>query len=148
MSLSVNNPAESYTIEQFIDLQVKDDITYLNFSILQSSIDEPNTFYAIDNVIHRYIEDIEDQIKIVTVDDNYKLKYMYKPKVLSYDIYGATEMYFILMALNGIYNVKDFDLKDYKFKALDRDTMFSFASKVYNAEEETLLINRQYNNLV
>ena len=148
MSLSVNNPAESYTIEQFIDLQVKDDITYQNFSILQSSIDEPNTFYAIDNVIHRYIEDIEDQIKIVTVDDNYKLKYMYKPKVLSYDIYGATEMYFILMALNGIYNVKDFDLKDYKFKALDRDTMFSFASKVYNAEEETLLINRQYNNLV
>lgn len=148
MSLSVNNPAESYTIEQFIDLQVKDDITYQNFSILQSSIDEPNTFYAIDNVIHRYIEDIKDQIKIVTVDDNYKLKYMYKPKVLSYDIYGATEMYFILMALNGIYNVKDFDLKDYKFKALDRDTMFSFASKVYNAEEETLLINRQYNNLV
>ena len=148
MSLSVNNPAESYTIEQFIDLQVKDDITYQNFSILQSSIDEPNTFYAIDNVIHRYIEDIKDQIKTVTVDDNYKLKYMYKPKVLSYDIYGATEMYFILMALNGIYNVKDFDLKDYKFKALDRDTMFSFASKVYNAEEETLLINRQYNNLV
>lgn len=148
MPLFTNNPADTYTLDQFIDLQVKDDITYNNFSFLEASTAEPNIFYSIDNVAHRYIDDIKDYIKTVRVDEKYRLKYMYKPKLLSYDIYGATELYFVLMALNGIYNIKDFSLQDYQFKALDKETMFTFASKVYNAEEESILINRRNLGLV
>ena len=145
----INDPVKTYTLKQFINLQAKDDITYQNFSILNASEVEPNIYYAIDNVIHNYITDIEDIIKTVRITDELdRLRYEYKPKLLAYDIYGSTEMYFILMALNGVYNIKDFTLSDYTFKALNQSDMFEFASKVYNAEETALLLNRRNLGLI
>lgn len=144
----ITDPAKSYTLNQFIALKAKDDITYNNFSILESSQVEPNIVYSIDNIIHNYIEDIEEYVNIVRVTEIDRLKYQYKPKLLCYDIYGSTEIYFILMALNGLYNIKDFTLEDYVFKALYSDEMFNFASKVYNAEEEILKLNRRKLNII
>lgn len=144
----IKDPTKTYTLNQFIDLQVRDDITYQNFSILNVSETEPNIYYSIDNIIHKYIPDIKESIQTVRINEEDRLKYMYKPKLLTYDIYGATEMFFILMALNGIHNIKDFSLSDYTFKALHKSDMFTFVSRVYNAEEEYLLLNRRNLNLL
>lgn len=146
--MPANTPNETYTINQFIELQAKDEINYNAFSLLERSSSNENVYYMISNIISNYLEDIEDDIKTVSVSELEKIKYIYKPKLLCYDIYGATEVYFILMAINGVYNIKDFDLKDKKFKALSKSTLFDFASKVYNAEEETLLNNRRNLNLI
>lgn len=144
----IKDPTKTYTLNQFIDLQVRDDITYQNFSILNASETEPNIYYSIDNIIHKYIPDIKDSIQTVRIDEEDRLKYMYKPKLLTYDIYGATEMFFVLMAINGIHNIKDFSLSDYTFKALHKSDMFTFVSRVYNAEEDYLLLNRRNLNLL
>lgn len=146
--MQTQDPTKTYTLNQFIDLQARDDITYQNFSILNVSEVEPNVYYSIDNVIHGYISDIRDSIQTVRINEEDRLKYIYKPKLLSYDVYGATEMFFILMALNGIHNIKDFSLSDYTFKALHKSDMFTFASRVYNSEEQSLLLNRRNLNLI
>lgn len=146
--MPANTPNETYTINQFIELQAKDEINYNAFSLLERSSSNENVYYMISNIISNYLEDIEDDIKTVSVSELEKIKYIYKPKLLCYDIYGTTEVYFILMAINGVYNIKDFDLKDKKFKALSKSALFDFASKVYNAEEETLLNNRRNLNLI
>ncbi len=38
------------------------------------------------------------------------MKYKYRPKLLSYDIYDNAELYYIILRLNDLYNVKDFNL--------------------------------------
>lgn len=143
-----NDSTKTYTLNQFIELQSKDEINYNGFSLIERSSSNDNVFYIINNLIQYYIDDVDDSIKAVSISELEREKYIYKPKLLCYDIYGTTEVYFILMAINGIYNMKDFDLKDRKFKALNKTALFDFASKVYNAEEETILNNRKNLGLV
>lgn len=143
-SLIITDPTMTYTLNQFISLKKKDNITYQNFSILEKSTVVPGSFYSVDNIIYNYLDDIEDKISTVKVDEMERIKYMYKPKLLAYDIYGANETFFILMALNGIHNIKDFTLTDYTFKALSPTDMFQIMSHIYNAEEESIKLNRRY----
>ena len=70
-------------------------------------------------------------------------KYKYKPKLLAYDLYGSTESYFIIMALNNIIDVRDFTLK--KLKLLQTETMSTLLSYIYEAN--TSLINANRDNL-
>jgi len=145
---ALNGPADTYTLNQFIALQDKDEITYKNFSILEQSASAADTYYSISNVINEYLDDLDDIIKTVSVTDSQRDKYMYKPKLLAYDIYDSSEMFFILLALNGMHNIKSFDLHDMEFKALTVKDMEAFTTKVYNANESYILLNRKSLGLV
>lgn len=140
---SINSPQETYTLKQFIALKDADDITYANYSILERSLTDPDLIYAIDNVIYTYLEEMKADAEAVSVDAEEKLKYMYRPKLLAFDCYGSTETYFILMALNGICNIKEFDLADNMFYALKPSKMSTYMSNIFNAESEYISTNRQ-----
>lgn len=133
---------ETYTLSQFISMKDNDEITYRNFSILQKSITDPTMIYSIDNVIYDYLEEMKLYRKLVTVSDQEKIKYKYKPKLLSYDIYGSTEAYFILLAMNGMCNIKEFDLLDNTFWALSPTDMVTFLNTISKAESEYITLNR------
>lgn len=137
-----SSPDTTYTISQFISMKDNDNITYKNFSILQRSSKEPNIMYSIENVIYDYMEEIKQYRKLVAVSDIDKIKYKYKPKLLAYDIYGSTETYFIIMALNGLHNIKDFDLRDNLFWALAPTDMQNLMNTICRAEAEHLTLNR------
>ena len=55
---------------------------------------EKNLFYILKN----------------SVEKNFKKKYIMKPSYLSYDEYGTPNLGEILMYVNGVYCVEDFDL--------------------------------------
>lgn len=133
---------ETYTLSQFISMKDNDEITYRNFSILQKSITDPSMIYSIDNVIYDYLEEMKLYRKLVTVSDQEKIKYKYKPKLLAYDIYGSTEAYFILLAMNGMCNIKEFDLLDNTFWALSPTDMVTFLNTISKAESEYITLNR------
>lgn len=139
---SSTNVEETYTLSQFISMKDNDEITYRNFSILQKSITDPTMIYSIDNVIYDYLEEMKLYRKLVTVSDQEKIKYKYKPKLLSYDIYGSTEAYFILLAMNGMCNIKEFDLLDNTFWALSPTDMVTFLNTISKAESEYITLNR------
>lgn len=137
-----NIPQETYTISQFISAKDSDDMTYSNYAIFERSLAHPELIYAIDNVIYTYLDELKSLCKTVKVTLHEKVKYMYRPKLLSYDIYGSTELYFVLLALNGKCNLKEFDLIDRKFYALTPSEMSSMMNKISLAEREHLNINR------
>ena len=137
-----SEPQLTYTLNQFIALKDVDRIVYRRYSIMQRSLTNEELLYCIDNVIHTYMDEMKKKRKIVSVTESERIKYAYKPKLLAYDVYGSTELFFILLALNGMCNMKQFDLIERKFFALTPQDCAQFMSDIYNAEGDYLKLNR------
>ena len=115
---------------------------YVKYSILSRSIDHPEMVYAIENVVYNYMDIINSRKKTVIVDQEQKIKYQYKPKLLAYDVYGSTESYFMILACNGICNLKEFTLEEFKFYALTPSDLAAIMSSILNAETTYITMNR------
>lgn len=141
-STTISEPQETYTINQFISLRDSDKMMYVKYSILSRSIDHPEMVYAIENVVYNYMDIINSRKKTVIVDQEQKIKYQYKPKLLAYDVYGSTESYFMILACNGICNLKEFTLEEFKFYALTPSDLAAIMSSILNAENKYITMNR------
>ena len=145
-ALGISNlPEKTATVEEFISMGDTDDITYAKFSILVKCIGENSIVqYAQDNIIYDYLDELkQDAVEYELTDDEY-VKYRYKPKLLAYDLYGSTEIYFVIMALNGMCNIKDFNKR--KLKLLYRSRMMELLNEIYSAEADYISYNRAHLN--
>ena len=141
-SISIDQPQISYTLNQFIALKDVDRIVYRRYSIMQRSLTNKELVYCIDNILYTYMDEMKQKRKLVSVTESERIKYAYKPKLLSYDIYGSTEVFFLLLAMNGMFNMKQFDLSEKKFFALTPQDASIFSSDIYNAEYQYLTLNK------
>lgn len=143
-SLNITNlPEQTATVEDFIEMGPSDEITYKNFSILVNFIGEKSTVeYAQDNIIYDYMDEIMEKAVEIELSDMDYIKYKYKPKLLSYDIYDTTELFFVILAMNGMCNIKDFTKR--KIKLLYKKDMYDVLNKIYSAEYEYIMYNRNH----
>lgn len=125
------------TIQDFINSAPANSISYDSTSFLEKFNNLTMVSY---NIFNDYIEEMLDMCVNVTLSDQEYNKYVYRPKLLAYDVYGSTEMYFIIMILNNICNVKEFNFK--KIKMLTVEDLEKVVSAVYNSEKYRLDINR------
>lgn len=139
---TMDEPQETYTLNQFIEMKDIDKLVYRRYSIMQRSLTNEELVYCIDNVIYTYMEEMNVRRKIVSVTETERIKYAYKPKLLAYDIYGSTELFFLLLALNSMCNLKQFDLSERRFFALTPQDASTYMSNIYNAESEYIRLNR------
>lgn len=137
-----SSPELTQTVEDFIALGISDEMTYSNFSVLAKCIDESSILYAQDNVIYDYLEELKSSCVTIELTDEDAIRYRYNPKRLSYQIYGSTELYFIILALNGMCSFKDFNKKH--IKVLYKRDLQSLLTQIYNAEAEFLSKNRNH----
>ena len=100
--------------------------------------------YAQDNIIYDYLPELNERTVTLTMTDNEFIKYRYKPKLLAYDLYGSTEVYFVIMALNGMCNIKDFNKK--KLKLLYKSDLIELLNEIYSAESDYIMYNRVHLN--
>lgn len=131
---------KTYTIEDFIDSSNTNDINYESTSLLQNLNGYTMIAY---NLFNDYIDELDNLAVYVTLSDEEYNKYLYRPKILAYDLYGSTELYFLILMLNNICNVKEFNFK--RLKLLKVDDLQKFISAVYNSEKDTLSLNRTKN---
>ena len=73
-------------------------------------------------------------------------KYRYKPKLLAYDLYGSTELYFAILFINGTCNIKDFNRKN--IKLIKKADMIALLEAIYNAEQNYISTNRSSINYI
>lgn len=133
----LNNPAQTYTLEQFISMKDTDDMTYSNFSIY-GIIDGQKVLES--NLIDEYIEELVKITSIVELSiDEYK-KYKYAPDLLAYDVYGSTQLDFIVLAANDMIDPKDFNLKRLKLPTVSR--LRVFMNDVYSSNSDWISKNR------
>ena len=132
------NPKNTATLEEFVEAGASVTISYDNLALSEKI---GNVKYPIYNIVSDYL--IELMVTSVTVELNHDeyMKYKYRPKLLAEYLYGNTEMYFIILLLNNVCNVKDFNFK--KVKLLKKEDMKILISAIYNSEKEFL---ETYNN--
>lgn len=128
---------ETYTIEQFIKANSNVTINYEKLSLIEKMNNIETVTY---NLLNDYVDELDSLSVNVVLSDLDYLKYAFKPKLLAYDIYGSVELYFIILFLNNICDVKDFRNK--KIKMLKKDDLNTVLSVIYNAEISTIKKNR------
>ena len=136
-------PSTTYTLDDFIQMKLSDDMTYYNFSILQ-------VIDGIEHLDHNLVEDYLPELKSVcipvTLSNLEYNKYKYNPDLLAYDIYGSVQLDFILLLLNDMIDPKEFDKKSLILPY--SSTLSTFLNTVYSKESEYIGQNRAENNLL
>lgn len=132
MSTTVNT---SFTLDQFADSKSSNDMSYYSMSLLEKDLDN-NIEYDVFNVISDYMNELKAMSKVVTLSETEYYTYRFKPKLLAKYLYGNTELYFIILWLNDMWSVKDFNLRQIR---LIRNTELAEALSKINASERSFI---------
>ena len=139
--------SKTSTLEEFASLLGSGEIMNYNFSILDvKEINGEIIQFEPDSIINDYLDLLKEKSVEVELDEQEKIKYFYNPELLSFDIYGTTELDFLILKLNGIIDPKEFNLS--KVKLLKQEDLKTLLSNIYNAEKEFLELNRSEFGLV
>lgn len=125
----------TFTLDQFADSKSSNDISYYSMSLLER---DPNTNieYDVFNVVSDYMNELKEMSHFVTLTDTEYYTYRFKPKLLAKFLYGNTELYFIILWLNDMWSVKDFNLRTIK---LIKNTELAEALSKINASEKSFI---------
>lgn len=127
-------PQETSTIEEFIESGSGVTITYPTLSFIDMLSN--GTWVSVHNVINDYIEELRNACINVELNTEQQFKYFYKPKLLCFDMYGNPELYFIILLINDMADVKEFTKP--VIKMLRKSHMSEILTLIYNAEKKAI----------
>ena len=135
--MAICKPALTYTLDDFISMQISDDMTYYNFSILEV-ID--GVEHLDSNLVEIYLEELKSQCIPVQFSEEELKKYKYNADLLAYDLYGSVQLDFVILLLNDMYDPKEFTKKNVILP--HSSTLSKFLNDVYSKEEGYIQQNR------
>lgn len=112
--------AES-TIKDTIELGKELEITSntLHYKKVITNSNNENFIFSISSIFDKYYELMKERTMTIELTDDEYRKYIYKPKLLSLDLYGTTELDFLLLRLNNMTSCIYFNKQT--FKVFDKD---------------------------
>ena len=129
-------------ITDFVKNYNNDDITIDKLHLKDVfATDKKKMIILTDHILSKYQLDLEDQIITYTMTSNEERKYFQNPKVLSYDRYGTTELWFLLLELNELKSASEFILNPIK---IYKKTIMNRIAKILNLEKGILDENADY----
>ena len=129
-------PEFSHTISSLIDNgNNSSNLTYDKFCIYEKINEE--LYVPFKNVLNDYMDELKQLSVLVELSDSEYNKYMYKPRLLSYDIYGTTDLYHVILNINNIFNEKQFKPK--KLRLIKKKELVEALSQIYNSEKEFIV---------
>jgi hypothetical protein len=139
LTLGETDPARTYKLSQFIKVgRQAPTLSYTDFSYRET---HKGISYVIKNVINDYLPELKKLARKVLLSDKEYEKYKFKPKLLSYDLYGTTEYYIYLLMINDMCNVYEFDSK--KLLIITKSTLNMALNSIYRSEKANII---QFNN--
>ena len=135
-------PQDATTIEEFIEAGKSISIDYMDLSFVDKISN--GTWVTVLNVISDYLTELKTACVTVELTKEQQWAYFYKPKVLCYDIYGNPELYFIILLLNDMADVKEFTKP--RLKMLRKDHMSALISYIFNSEAQSIDSYNDKNN--
>ena len=124
-------------------MRLSDEMTFRNFSILEVI----DGIEMLDhNLVEDYLTELENMCVPLILDDESYRKYRYAPDLLAFDIYGSTQLDFIVLYANGMVDPKEFNTK--KIKLPYASQLKTFLNQVYNSDYNYIRQNRSDNNLL
>ena len=89
-------------------------------------------------MIDRYYDILLDHTSIVKLTDDEYLRYRYKPKLLSEELYGTQELHSLLLRLNHITSVIQFDFTELR---VFNTNIIKLINEIMILEEENYMTN-------
>ena len=142
-SYEYQKPQYTYTLDQYIACQSDSNVCYNNLSF----IDRINNIrYNTHNVTSDYIDELREEycVRVALSDAQFEI-YKYRPKLLCYDIYGNTELAFIILIINDICSTKEFTKKVLLMPK--RATMTQITKSLMNSNKEAIKIYNSKNDI-
>ena len=107
-------------------------------TVVTNSLDE-KFVVNISCIFEKYYELMTDYAITVVLTDEEYLRYKYKPRVLSKDLYGTYDLHYLLLKLNNITSVIYFDFTELK---VFRPEIVSVLNEIQIIEEENRIDNQ------
>ena len=122
------------TLESFINYKNLDsNVYYKDLSIFEKSIDGKSVLLTY-NILNDYRKEIFDFVIPITLTNEEFQKYQYQPKKLAYDLYGSTEYYYMILFINSMTNIKEFNRR--RINLMRAKDMSNVLSAIYSSESE------------
>lgn len=132
---TTKNPlyAHNYTdfMNSMADIQT---ISYENLSFLEK---KGNIVYVVKNIIHDYLPELKSIAFEIHLSEDEIKKYRYKPALMSADLYGTTDYYYLILVLNGMYRPRDF-INIETLNMLTKSDINTYITKLYNSESASI----------
>lgn len=105
--------SKTATLDSFVRSKPTSQLSYYYLSLLEKDTNN-GIEYDVYNVISDYLSDLKKMCTTVTLNDKEYYTYRFRPKLLADYLYGNGELYFIILMLNDMWSVKDFDTRSLK----------------------------------
>lgn len=128
------------TINELISLGKQLKISSETMSIKEIVMNTHNERFIVNftSVIDRYYDILLDHTSIVKLTDDEYLRYRYKPKLLSEELYGTQELHSLLLRLNHITSVIQFDFTELR---VFNTNIIKLINEIMILEEENYMTN-------
>lgn len=139
---SLTKITDTHTINEFINmgLNSSDNNTYRDLSYFET---RNGMEFIVKTILDDHIDILLENTVTVLLEDKDVRRYKFNPKMLSYDLYGTTKLFYIIMRLNGICNVHEFNLHNREIKLIPSTAMSKAISSIFKEEKFSL---QTYNN--
>lgn len=134
--LATQNPMYTHTLSEFI--LSGSNIQVISYPKLCFSEKHNNIVFTVKNILQDYLPELKEMCITVYLSDKEQRKYKYNPKRLAADVYGYTDLYYIILMLNGMIDVREFD-EIATLKMLTKSDLNYALSTIYSAESSSIL---------
>jgi hypothetical protein len=102
------------TIKDIITDGLEQKMTNRELSIKHIITNSAGEMFVVNmfNLFEKYYEILLDYVVIAVLSEEEYKKYRFQPRLLSYDLYGTQELHFMLLRLNYVYSVINFDFTE------------------------------------
>ena len=142
MADSIMGMGSESTVREYISQYNSEEIITSTFFLKQVFSVENNKKMIVNfnNLVIKYMPELKEiKIKVVLSDEEYS-KYRYNPKLLSYDIYGTTELWFLILEANELHTTSQFNSRNiYLF----RTDIVEKITRIINLEANTKNYNEK-----
>ena len=136
------------TMSDYISQYNSEEITFPEFFLKQVfDVNNKKMIVNFNSLVIKYMPELESLKTKITLTNEEHAKYKYNPKLLSYDLYGTTELWFLILEANELRSITEFNSKTiYLFKTdilekMSRILNLEQIPKDYNEEEISTALN-------
>lgn len=128
-------PEDTITLEEYIDCKSDYNMSYHNTSFIDKY---DSREYDVYNITSDYIDELRSDTYSVEIGLNEEqyAKYKYRPKLLCFDLYGSTELHFLILIINDMYSSKQFTKR--KLRLPNVTMMENLTTQLLNASKQIM----------
>ena len=130
---------KTYTLQDFIIQGEISSVMSYDKLLLKVKNSDGNIF-PMYNLINDYYDELIISSVMIKMNDTEFKRYQFRPKLLSYDLYGSTELFFLILLLNSMSSIKQFNTN--RVKVLRPDSIGKILSYIYGTEQDNITNNR------